>query len=68
MGTGENAGNQQFLLFPQCFLPYQRNINLLTVKLISANAFNLVVSKILLLGKELLHLHLCRRNNLIQSS
>ena len=21
---GENAGNQHFLLFPQCFLPYQR--------------------------------------------
>ena len=24
MGKGENAGNQYFLLFPQCFLPYQR--------------------------------------------
>ena len=23
---GENAGNQHFLLFPQCFLPYQREI------------------------------------------
>ena len=22
-GKGENAGNQHFLLFPQCFLPYQ---------------------------------------------
>ena len=21
MGKGENAGNQNFLLFPQCFLP-----------------------------------------------
>ena len=21
---GENAGNQHFILFPQCFLPYQR--------------------------------------------
>ena len=23
---GENAGNQHFLLFPQCFLPYHRQI------------------------------------------
>ena len=25
MGKGENYGNQHFLLFPQCFLPYQRD-------------------------------------------
>ena len=25
VGKGENAGNQHFLLFPQCFLPYQEN-------------------------------------------
>ena len=24
MGKGENAGDQHFLLFPQCFLLYQR--------------------------------------------
>ena len=24
VGNGENAGNQHFLLFPQCFLLYQR--------------------------------------------
>ena len=24
MGKGENAGNQHFLLFPQCFQSYQR--------------------------------------------
>ena len=24
VGKGENAGNQHFLLFPQCFLPYHR--------------------------------------------
>ena len=24
---GENAGNQHFLLFPQCFQPYQRQIS-----------------------------------------
>ena len=23
VGKGENAGNQHFILFPQCFLPYQ---------------------------------------------
>ena len=23
MGKGENAGNQQFLLFPQCFLTFK---------------------------------------------
>ena len=23
VGQGENADNQHFLLFPQCFLPYQ---------------------------------------------
>ena len=26
VGKGENAGNQHFLLFPQCFQPYQRQI------------------------------------------
>ena len=26
VGKGENAGNQHFLLFPQCFLAYQRKI------------------------------------------
>ena len=25
VGKGENAANQHFLLFPQCFLPYQRH-------------------------------------------
>ena len=24
MGTGENAGNQQFVLFPQCFLTFPK--------------------------------------------
>ena len=24
VGKGENAGNQHFLLFPNCLLPYQR--------------------------------------------
>ena len=26
VGKGENAGNQHFLLLPQCFLPFQRQI------------------------------------------
>ena len=39
---GENAGNQHFLLFPQCFLPYQKKIAIkATLELSSANAFNL---------------------------
>ena len=29
VGKGENAGNQHFLLYAQCFLPYQRQIPLL---------------------------------------
>ena len=24
VGKGENNGNEHFLLFPQCFIPYQR--------------------------------------------
>ena len=54
LGKGENAGNQHFLLFPQCFLPYQKTeINILvTSYLSSANALNLVQSK-KMFGKEL---------------
>ena len=54
VGNGENAGNQHFLLFPQCFLSYQtQKPSFEQHFLSSANAFNLVTSKILLLGKEL---------------
>ena len=55
VGRGENAGNQLFLLFPQCFLFLPRQILncLVTFILSSANAFNLVMSKNLLFGKEL---------------
>ena len=42
---GENAGNQHFLLFPLCFLPYQRNI---AFKLLSAKMFSLDESNILM--------------------
>ena len=27
VGKGENAGNQHFLLFPQCFLPFPKQIS-----------------------------------------
>ena len=38
-GKGENADDQHFLLFPQCFLPYQlqKNHHLATLILLSAN-------------------------------
>ena len=55
MGKGENAENQHFLLFPQCFLLYQREkiIIVATFNLSSASAFGLVTSKMLSFGKEL---------------
>ena len=39
---GENAGNQHFLLFPQCFLPFPKQISIFSVIFIlsTANAFN----------------------------
>ena len=42
-GKGENAGNQHFILFPQCFLPSPKtNFDLsLTFILSSGDAFNL---------------------------
>ena len=54
MGKLENAGHQHFLLFPQCFLPYQKTeiIILATFYLPSANALNLVKSKKLFFSKE----------------
>ena len=39
-GKGENAGNQHFLLFPQCFLIYGRQIQCIEFYLSSANALN----------------------------
>ena len=50
---GENAGNQHFLLFQQCFFcPSQNQFQYLSY-LLSANAFNLDQSKILSFGEEL---------------
>ena len=54
MGKGENAGNQHFLHFPQCFPLFQREkwSILGTLNLSSANVLNLVESK-MLFGKGL---------------
>ena len=52
---GEIAGNQHFLLFPQCFLLFPAQILNFKVRIIfsSANASNLDESNILSFGKEL---------------
>ena len=54
---GENAGNQHFLPFPQCFLPFPTQIFNFAITctfiLWSANAINLDQSKILSFGEEL---------------
>ena len=34
VGKGENAGNQHFLLFPQCFLPFPKQISIFQPNLI----------------------------------
>ena len=55
VGKGEIAGNRQFLLFSQCFLPFPEQVQVFHSHLFlsSANAFNLNQSKILSFGKEL---------------
>ena len=51
---GENAGNQHFLLFTQCFLPSQnKKFQFFNRILSSANATSFDQSKILLFGKKL---------------
>ena len=56
MGKGENAGNQHFLISPQCFLPIPERISVFKLHfcLSFANALNLDQSKDLLSGKELI--------------
>ena len=56
MGKGENAGYQHFLLIPQCFLPFAKQISIFQAIFVlsSANAFNLEQFKILSFGKELI--------------
>ena len=53
VGKGENASHQHFLLFPQCFLPFSKEISIFQSHLSSANASNLDQSEILSFGKEL---------------
>ena len=59
VGKGENAGNQHFLLFPQCLHPYKGKFASFEphLKLSSANAFNLDKATVLLFGKGLLSLY-----------
>ena len=47
VGKGENAGNQHFLLFPQCFLLFPRQISIFESHFVlsSANALNSDKSK-----------------------
>ena len=55
-GRGENAGNQRFLLFPQCFIRFLNKISLFfsaAFTFSSTIAFNFDQSKILSVGKEL---------------
>ena len=53
VGKGEIARNEQFLLFPQCFLPVWRTCSHFheILKLLSATSFSLEESKICRLGK-----------------
>ena len=52
VGKEENAGNQHFLLFPQCFYPMKYNLNVsVTFNLSSAKALNLGKPKIFPSGK-----------------
>ena len=53
-GKRRNCLYKQFLLFPQCFLLYQRQKLSFLLHLSSANAVNLVWSKILLCGNALI--------------
>ena len=56
VGKEENAGNQHFLLFPQCFLPYLRHtLSFKQHKICRLQMhFNLVEAKIVSFGKELI--------------
>ena len=50
VGKGENAGNQHFLLFPQCLHPDLRNYYSRNIEFVAANALNLVKAKMFLFG------------------
>ena len=55
VGKGENAGNQHFLLFPQCFLPATKQISIFQSHLSCClQMLSIWTSlKTLLFGKEL---------------
>ena len=56
LGKGENAGNQHFLLFSKCFLPFlKQNSNFESnLFFVVCKYFNLDHSKILSFGKKLM--------------
>ena len=56
VGKEGNAGNQHFLLFPQCFLPIPKRSSVFTLHLSFANAVSLDQSKILSYGKDLTYI------------
>ena len=41
VGKEENAGNQHFLLFPQCFLPFPKQISIFDTHLTLSQTTNL---------------------------
>ena len=55
--TEENDGNQHFLLFPQCFLSFSKQILIFRLHLLChlQMLLNLDLSKILSFGKDLMH-------------
>ena len=55
VGKEGNAGNQHFHLFPQCFLPFPKQVSIFSVTfiLLSASSFNLDQSQNLSFGKDL---------------
>ena len=52
-GKGENANKQHFLLFLQCFQPYERQKSSFEALFSSASDFNSDLSTDLSFGKEL---------------
>ena len=55
VGKRENAGNQHFLLFPQCFLPFSKEISILQSHLLCRLQIRSIRTslKFCRLGKEL---------------
>ena len=55
VGKGENAGNQHFLLFPQCFIPFPKQVSSFSNLLCRLQMFGIWTSiKIFGLVKSLL--------------